>query len=128
MVSKRTLLIAEDEPVMRMAIQDALEPLENFDLIEAVDGCEALQLIDDRQPELVILDLLMPKMGGIDVLETLQGRGEADTTYKIVVLSALVEPYLVERLHALGAYRVLTKPFHVDELLRMVEEVSHGTG
>lgn len=128
MVLKRTLLIAEDEPVMRMAIQDALEPLENFDVIEAVDGCEALQLIDDCKPDLVILDLLMPKMGGIDVLETLQGRGEAEPTYKIVVLSALVEPCLVERLHALGAYRVMTKPFHVDELLRMVEEVSHGTG
>ena len=128
MVLKRTLLIAEDEPVMRMAIQDALEPLENFDVIEAVDGCEALQLIDDCKPDLVILDLLMPKMGGIDVLEILQGRGEAEPTYKIVVLSALVEPCLVERLHALGAYRVMTKPFHVDELLRMVEEVSHGTG
>ena len=128
MVSKRTLLIAEDEPVMRMAIQDALEPLENFDLIEAVDGCQALQLIDDRKPDLVILDLLMPKMGGIDVLETLQGRGDPEPPYKIVVLSALVEPYLVERLHALGAYRVLTKPFHVDELLRMVEDVSQQTG
>ena len=128
MVLKRTLLIAEDEPVMRMAIQDALEPLENFDVVEAVDGCEALQLIDDRKPDLVILDLLMPKMGGIDVLETLQGRGEAEPTDKIVVLSALVEPYLVKRLHTLGAYRVMTKPFHVDELLKMVEEVSCGTG
>ena len=78
MVSKQTLLIAEDEPVMRMAIQDALEPLENFELIEAGDGCEALRLIEDRRPSLVILDLLMPKMGGIDVLETLQGRSEAE--------------------------------------------------
>ena len=126
MVSKQTLLIAEDEPVMRMAIQDALEPLENFELLEAVDGCEALQLIEEHQPALVILDLLMPKMGGIDVLETLQGRSEGESRRKIVVLSALVEPYLVERLHALGAYRVLTKPFHVDELLKMVEEVAAG--
>lgn len=126
MVSKQTLLIAEDEPVMRMAIQDALEPLENFELLEAVDGCEALQLIEEHQPALVILDLLMPKMGGIDVLETLQGRSEGEPRRKIVVLSALVEPYLVERLHALGAYRVLTKPFHVDELLKMVEEVAAG--
>ena len=127
MLSKQTLLIAEDEPVMRMAIQDALEPLENFELLEAVDGCEALQLIEEHQPALVILDLLMPKMGGIDVLETLQGRSQAEPTYKIVVLSALVEPYLVERLHALGAYRVLTKPFHVDELLKMVEEIATVT-
>ena len=126
MFLKRTVLIAEDEPAMRLAIQDALEPLENFEVVEAVDGCEALEFIDDHKPELVILDLLMPKMGGIDVLETLQGRGEAEPTYKIVVLSALVEPCLLERLHLLGAYRVLTKPFHVDELLRIVEEVSEG--
>ena len=126
MVSKRTLLIAEDEPVMRMAIQDALEPLENFDLVEAVDGYEALKIIEDRRPELVILDLLMPRMGGIDVLETLQGRGEVERPGKIIVLSALVEPYLVERLQALGAYRVMTKPFHVDELLTMVLELAGG--
>ena len=126
MESKRTLLIAEDEPVIRMAIRDALEPLENFDLVEAVDGYEALKIIEDRKPALVILDLLMPRMGGFDVLETLQGQGGAERTEKIVVLSALVEPYLVERLQALGAYRVLTKPFHIDELLRMVEELAGG--
>ena len=51
MVMTRTLLIAEDEPGMRMAIQDALEPLENFDVVEAVDGCEALQLIDAGHQE-----------------------------------------------------------------------------
>ena len=101
MVSKQTLLIAEDEPVMRMAIQDALEPLENFELLEAVDGCEALQLIEEHQPALVILDLLMPKMGGIDVLETLQGRSEGEPRRKIVVLSALNQSqggnYILER-------------------------------
>ena len=126
MESKRTLLIAEDEPVIRMAIRDALEPLENFDLVEAVDGYEALKIIEDRKPALVILDLLMPRMGGFDVLETLQGQGGAERPGKIVVLSALVEPYLVERLQELGAYRVLTKPFHIEELLRMVEEVAGG--
>ena len=127
MQSRRTLLIAEDEPIMRMAIQDALEPLENFDLVEAVDGYEALKIIEERKPELVILDLLMPRMGGIDVLETLQGQPEAERPSKIVVLSAVVEPYLVERLQALGAYRVLTKPFHVDELLTMVQEIAAGS-
>ncbi len=126
MESNRTLLIAEDEPVIRMAIRDALEPLENFDLVEAVDGYEALKIIEDRKPALVILDLLMPRMGGFDVLETLQGQDGAERPGKIVVLSALVEPYLVERLQALGAYRVLTKPFHIDELLRLVKEVAGG--
>ena len=121
------ILIVEDDSSLRDLFSEALRS-DGFTTSIASDGVEGIEVFDETNPDLVLLDLLMPKMGGIDVLEALQGRGEAKPTSKIVVLSALVEPYLVEKLHALGAYRVLTKPFHVDELLRMVEEVSQGTG
>ena len=65
----------------------------------------------------------MPKMGGNDLLIALQQRGEPRPDGKIVVLSALVAPQMVGMLQQLGAYRVVTKPFHISELF-MVEPFS----
>ncbi|MCH9036805.1 MAG: response regulator transcription factor, partial [Chloroflexi bacterium] len=66
----------------------------------------------------------MPEMGGIDVLISLQERPGPRPDGKIIVLSALVTPHMVEHLQQLGAHRVVTKPFHIDELLKTVEEVA----
>jgi len=127
MGSKRTLLIVEDEPAMRLAIKSALSALEDHNIVEAADGLEALRIIDEVNPDLIVLDLLMPKMGGIDVLIALQERDEPRPDRKIIVLSALVAPQMVEHLQRLGAHRVVTKPFHIHELLNTVEEVCAGT-
>lgn len=117
------MLIAEDEPSMRLAIKSALSILEEYTIVEAADGVEALRIIVEANPDLIILDLLMPNMGGIDVLIALQERGEPRPDGKIVVLSALVAPQMVEHLQRLGAHRVVTKPFHISELLNTVKEV-----
>ena len=127
MRTERKILIAEDEPAMRLAINLALSVLEDYSIIEAVDGVEALQIIEAENPDLIILDLLMPKMDGIDVLTALQESSEPRPDGKIVVLSALVAPNMIEHLQGLGAHRVVTKPFHIDELLRTVEDVCPGT-
>ena len=122
MRSKKTLLIAEDEPAMRLAIKEALSSLEGYAVVEVSDGVEALQMIDEINPAVIVLDLLMPRMGGIDVLIALQERPGPRPDGKIIVLSALVTPRMTEHLQQLGAQRVVTKPFHIDELLKIVEE------
>ncbi len=127
MAYERKLLIAEDEPAMRLAIKSALSVLEDYTIVEAADGLEALRIIDEDNPDLILLDLLMPKMGGIDLLIALQERGEPRPDGKIVVLSAVVAPHMVEHLQRLGAHRVVTKPFHIAELLSTVKEVCAGT-
>ena len=122
-MNRRQILIVEDEPAMRLAIKEVLSILEEFEILEAADGAQALALIREHQPELVLLDLLMPKVDGFDVLMALQDSGESETLRsKIVVLSALTEPYLVEELARLGAHLTLTKPFHVSELLDLAKE------
>jgi len=126
MRTKRMLLIAEDEPVMRQAIKGTLSALEDYTVVEASDGVEALQIIDESNPAIIVLDLLMPKMGGIDVLISLQERPEPRPDGKIIVLSALVTPNMVEHLQQLGADRVVTKPFHINELLKTVEELAQS--
>jgi CheY-like chemotaxis protein len=121
--NKRQILIAEDEPAMRLALKEVLSIPDEFEILEAADGAQALALIREHQPELVLLDLLMPKLDGFDVLEALQASDEFKTLKsKIVVLSALTEPHLVEELAKLGAHRTMTKPLHISELLALVEE------
>ena len=124
-MTKRQILVAEDEPAMRLALIEVLSILDEFEILEAADGAQALALIREHQPELVLLDLLMPKMDGFDVLEALQVSGEFKTLRsKIVVLSALTEPHLVEELAKLGAHLTMTKPLHISELLALVEEAA----
>ena len=124
MDTKKPLLIAEDETIMRMCIKEVLSVLDGYELFEAPDGAEALKQIDILNPELVVLDLLMPKMDGFDVLNALRQRENPQSTPMIVVLTALVEPCLVEELQRLGADRVLMKPFRVDELLVTINDLA----
>ena len=124
-MSKRKILVAEDEPAMRLALLEVLSILDEFEVLEAADGAQALELIREHQPEVVLLDLLMPKLDGFDVLEALQASGESETLRsKIVVLSALTEPHLVEELAKLGAHLTMTKPLHISELIALVEEAA----
>ena len=124
-MNKIQILIAEDEPSMRLALKEVLSIFEEFEILEAADGVQALALIREHQPELVLLDLLMPKLDGFDVLMALQDSGESQTLKsKIVVLSALTEPHLVEELVRLGAHLALTKPLHVSELMDLAKEAA----
>ncbi len=110
---------------MRLALTEVLSILDEFEILEAADGAQALAMIREHQPELVLLDLLMPRLDGFDVLMALQAFGEAETLRsKIVVLSALNEPYLVEELAKLGAHQTMTKPLHISELMALVEEAA----
>lgn len=120
----RRLLVVEDEPMMRAAIVDMLEALEGFDVLEASDGAEALRIIDLKKPDLVLLDLLMPGVSGFDVLEALHAQGRSEPAPKVIVVSALIAPALADHLRQLGAARVLTKPFHVEDLLGAVADVA----
>ena len=123
MTSEHKILIAEDEPTMRLAMKEVLSVLDGCELLEAGDGCQALEIIGKESPDLVILDLLMPKSDGFDVLEALRSREKSGLQGpKVVVLSALNEPNLVETLLRLGAERVLTKPLHIDEIVDLVED------
>ncbi len=126
MESKRKLMIAEDEPLMRLAIKEALAGLEGYEVIEAIDGLDALQVIEKEHPSVVILDLLMPKMDGFELLEALRDRPEPQRLPKVIVLSALVKPNLVEQLHKLGVQRVISKPFHINDLVNTVAEVARA--
>lgn len=116
------VLIADDENSLRFLISETLL-LENnkFQIFEACDGEEALQKLLSIRPEIVILDVMMPKLNGYQILEQLQSR--SDYKPKVVMLTAKVQPEDIERGLSLGATLYLSKPFSPIELLNTINKL-----
>jgi len=114
-----TVLIVDDEQHIRLLIEQTLEELEDegVDLMTAADGDEALAVALNHRPELVFLDVMMPKRDGFEVARTIKGEmGLSGTT--IIMLTAKGQAYDREQGLAAGADEYLTKPFDPDDLLR----------
>ena len=120
----RSVLIVDDEQHIRLLIEQTLEELadEGVDLYTASDGDEALAAIEAQSPDLVFLDVMMPKRNGLEVARAVRDElGRADT--HIVLLTAKGQAVDREAGLAAGANRYLTKPFDPDELLAIAHEV-----
>lgn len=120
----KTLLIAEDEPILRMLIMDTLED-EGYTLEEAADGEEALDKITSIDFDLVILDYMMPKMTGIEVIEKMK-KNESCQMTKILMLSAKSQQAEQDKVIRAGADGFMSKPFSPLDLIDKVEEMLRG--
>jgi len=119
-----TVLIVDDEQHIRLLIEQTLEELEDegIRLLTAADGEEALEVVGIHRPELVFLDVMMPKKNGFEVCGAIKHeRGLAGT--KVVLLTAKGQAVDREAGMAAGADRYVTKPFDPDELLAMAREL-----
>lgn len=120
----RTILIVDDEAHLRALIQQALEDLEDEDveLLTASNGEEALALIESARPDLVFLDVMMPKLSGFDVCR----RAKHDlglTDVHVVLLTAKGQEFDRQKGHEVGADMYMTKPFDPDALLDKARSV-----
>lgn len=116
-----TVLVIDDDPLVRMVIEAALESFGEFDIWTAGDGATGLDLFYEARPDYVFLDLLIPGKNGFAVLEELQSRGNAVLDgVRLVVTSGLMGPSTLERLASLGAPEILPKPFRLNDLRRIV--------
>ncbi len=117
------ILIVEDEPKMVAGLRDNFE-FEGYQVITAGDGVEGLQLALDESPDLVVLDVMMPRMSGLDVCKQLRAqRG----SIPIIMLTARGQE--VDKVVGLelGADDYVTKPFSIRELLARVKAVLRRT-
>ncbi len=112
----------DDEPSIRKFLRASLKQ-EGYDVIEAADGEEALQLMEQTLPDLVILDLVMPKLDGFEVCRQIREW----SLVPIIVLSGRLEEAHKVRSLRLGADDYLTKPFGIDEMIARVEAVLRRT-
>jgi two-component system, OmpR family, alkaline phosphatase synthesis response regulator PhoP len=118
-----TVLIADDEQHIRLLIEQTLEELEDegVELQTASDGEMALEVVRNQRPEVVFLDVMMPKLNGFEVCRAIKhDLGLRGTT--VVMLTAKGQAYDREEGLAAGADRYLTKPFDPDALLAVARE------
>jgi response regulator NasT len=109
----RSVVIAEDEAIVRLDLREILEE-EGFDVLgEAGRGDEAVDLVREHRPDLVLLDIKMPGMDGLQAAEAISQLGGT----AILFLTAFSQRDLVERARDAGAIAYLVKPFKRDELL-----------
>lgn len=119
------ILIVDDEPHIRQLLELTLEDLEDsgVEILSAGNGDEALKLIRDERPCLVFLDVMMPKMNGFEVCNSVKNElGIADTC--IVLLTAKGQEFDKEKGREVGADLYMTKPFNPDEVLAKAREVT----
>jgi DNA-binding response OmpR family regulator len=114
----KTILICEDDDSLRQLIRVVIGA--GYRIVEAGDGDEALALASEHRPDLIVLDLMMPRMSGFDVLRRLRGDVSVDGTH-IVVMSAW--PNAEEAALEAGADKYIQKPFDLDELTGVVESL-----
>jgi CheY-like chemotaxis protein len=122
MESRKTILICDDEPALRELVRASLS--DGYRFAEASDGVLALELAHELEPDAVVLDLMLPRLGGLEVLAQLQ----ADDKLRhvpVVVITAWNETR--EDVLAAGAAEFVTKPFDPDQLKVAVEELLNGS-
>ncbi len=120
-MQKVCIVIADDHPLMRNGIRKMLSYIPEASVVgEASDGVEAVQLVKELQPDLLLLDLNMPKMDGIEVVRQLQ---KESIPVSILVLSAINDPEMVLGMLELGVVAYLSKEEAPVKLLSTVQEL-----
>ncbi len=109
---RRRILVADDDASIRALLRDFLEE-ENFDVQVALDGEQVLQQIDDAKPDLVLMDVRMPKLDGIGVLSKIRSSG---TRVPMIVMTAFGSSNIAIKAIQLGAHDYITKPFDLEEI------------
>src|SRR3981189_1787191 len=113
----RRVLVAEDEALIRLDLAEMLRE-EGYEIVgEAGDGQEAVDLAESLRPDLVIMDVKMPRRDGIDAASEIASNRIAP----IVILTAFSQRDLVERARDAGAMAYLVKPFNITDLIPAIE-------
>ncbi len=120
----KKLLIVDDEPHIRMLIEQTLEDLEDdgVELLIAENGEEALRIIQEEKPNLVFLDVMMPKMNGMEVCYKVKKELNLSEVY-IILLTAKGQEVDRQKGLDMGANKYMTKPFDPDEMLTIAKDI-----
>ncbi len=119
-MSKKILLV-DDEPSILLSLEYLMEQ-EGYDVLTATDGDEALHSVREELPDLILLDIMMPKRDGFEVCQTIRANPEWKET-KIILLTAKGREVDREKGLALGADDYITKPFATQELIKKINVI-----
>jgi two-component system alkaline phosphatase synthesis response regulator PhoP len=121
---KRKILVVEDEPSIAYLVKENLE-FEGYHVVQAADGIEGLSAAEKEFPDLILLDLMLPRMSGMEVCKTLRSKGN---DVPIIMLTARGEN--MDKVVGLktGADDYITKPFDIQELTARIEAIFRRSG
>jgi CheY-like chemotaxis protein len=123
-MARPRVLIADDEPHIVLSLEFLLDRA-GYDTVAAADGEEALDLVHRLRPDLVLLDVMMPKRNGYAVCQAIKSDPNV-RTIPVIMLSAKGQEVEVEKGLALGASAYVTKPFGNAEVLEAVRAALHA--
>lgn len=115
---KQKVLIVDDALFMRKMIRKILEELGCQDITEAQDGEEAIQKYEEIKPDLILMDITMPQMSGVEALERIMKK---DPSQKIVMCSAVGQEMMIQKAVELGASDFIVKPFDKEKFRKVIE-------
>jgi CheY-like chemotaxis protein len=115
------ILICDDEEVLRALVRATLDDA-RYEIVEAADGDESIELARSLKPDVILLDMMMPGRTGLEVLEILRADPELSRT-PVVMLTARARASDRDAAVAAGADRYLAKPFSPLELISVVEKL-----
>jgi len=121
---KKSILVVDDYSPTRNLMVEALDQSGNYEISEAADGTEALQLFQRRPYDMVISDIMMPVMGGMELLETIK---EMKSSTAVIMITAHPALELTVTAMKQGAVDFLKKPFNIDELIFKVNLYLHDS-
>jgi CheY-like chemotaxis protein len=117
------LLVADDSETVLLMLQRRLE-MEGYEVVTATDGFEALERLREagsQEPDVILLDAMMPNMSGIEVLEQLR---ESGSKVPVLMISAHLDAQEPDRMRSLGASDCIPKPFEWEDLIGKIEELA----
>jgi CheY-like chemotaxis protein len=115
----KTIMVVDDSIVIRKMVEIALED-GDYNIVTSNSGKDGLTLLDEENPDLVIVDMTLPDMNGIDLLKTVK----ASKGIPVIMLSGKDAPQLIESAKAAGADDFLPKPFRDDDLIEKVKNLT----
>ena len=120
-----TILVAEDDPVNMLLISEVLTKM-GFSVIKATDGKQALDLLNSHQPAMILMDVNMPEMDGLEATRIIRGLPRPQGDIPIVALTAGAMKEDKERCLEVGMNSVITKPFRMEELEEALRKYVHA--
>ncbi|RAS73038.1 response regulator [Priestia endophytica] len=112
------ILIVDDQYGIRILLTEVLQK-EGYKTLQASNGFEAIDIAKERTPDLVLLDMKIPGMDGIEILKRLK---ELDDTVKVIIMTAYGELDMIQEAKDLGALTHFAKPFDIDEIRQAVKK------
>jgi two-component system response regulator (stage 0 sporulation protein F) len=119
---KSTILVIDDQPGIRRLLMEVLTE-EGYTVYAAANGYEGIQKVKELTPDIILMDMKMPGMDGIETLRELKQINQAE---KVIMMTAYGELELVNQAKGLGAFAYITKPFDIISLCTMISQRTSG--